>query len=99
MAAPDVLCIDGCQKMRDLTCITDILPTGFHGAVNVLGKPEVDCGIDCAGFEGQEWRPGGQIVKAPAAVLNSLMEITRPPGSIGIPGLYVTEDPGSRMKR
>jgi glutathione-independent formaldehyde dehydrogenase len=22
------------QKMRDLTCITDILPTGFHGAVN-----------------------------------------------------------------
>src|SRR6266403_1390610 len=22
------------EKMRDLTCITDILPTGFHGAVN-----------------------------------------------------------------
>src|ERR1700736_4466596 len=22
------------QRMRDLTCITDILPTGFHGAVN-----------------------------------------------------------------
>ena len=66
---------------------------------DVLGKPEVDCGNDCAGFEGQEWWPGGQIVEAPAAVLNSLMEITRPPASIGIPGLYVTEDPGSRMKR
>jgi glutathione-independent formaldehyde dehydrogenase len=29
-------------------------------------------------------------------VLNSLMEITRAPGSIGIPGLYVTDDPGSK---
>jgi threonine dehydrogenase-like Zn-dependent dehydrogenase len=30
---------------------------------DVLGKPEVACGIDCAGFEGQEWRPGSQIAK------------------------------------
>jgi uncharacterized protein GlcG (DUF336 family) len=29
-------------------------------------------------------------------VLNSLMEISRPAGSIGIPGLYVTEDPGAK---
>jgi glutathione-independent formaldehyde dehydrogenase len=29
-------------------------------------------------------------------VLNSLMEITRPAGMIGIPGLYVTDDPGAR---
>jgi glutathione-independent formaldehyde dehydrogenase len=28
-------------------------------------------------------------------VLNSLMEITRAAGAIGIPGLYVTEDPGA----
>jgi len=28
-------------------------------------------------------------------VLNSLMEVTRAAGSIGIPGLYVTEDPGA----
>ncbi|HCN72849.1 MAG TPA: formaldehyde dehydrogenase, glutathione-independent, partial [Pusillimonas sp.] len=31
---------------------------------------------------------------APATVLNSLMDITRAAGKIGIPGLYVTEDPG-----
>ncbi|MFD0517290.1 hypothetical protein [Paractinoplanes durhamensis] len=30
----------------------------------------------------------------PATVLNSLMEITRAGGAIGIPGLYVTGDPG-----
>jgi glutathione-independent formaldehyde dehydrogenase len=28
-------------------------------------------------------------------VLNQMMEITRPAGSVGIPGLYVTEDPGA----
>jgi len=32
------------QKMRDLTCITDILPTGFHGAVNAkLGVGSARC--------------------------------------------------------
>ncbi|RYF57418.1 MAG: formaldehyde dehydrogenase, glutathione-independent, partial [Cytophagaceae bacterium] len=33
--------------------------------------------------------------EVPAAVLNSLMEIARAGGAIGIPGLYVTEDPGA----
>lgn len=28
-------------------------------------------------------------------MLNSLMEITRAAGRIGIPGLYVTDDPGA----
>jgi len=152
------------RKIRDLTCITDILPTGFHGAVtakvgvgstvyiagagpvglaaaaaarilgaavvligdlnrdrlahakkvgfepidlmkhdrlgelvaDVLGVPEVDCAIDCVGFEAKGAGPSGHITEAPAVVLNSLMEITRAPGSIGIPGLYVTDDPGSK---
>jgi glutathione-independent formaldehyde dehydrogenase len=30
----------------------------------------------------------------PATVLNSLMALTRAGGAIGIPGLYVTGDPG-----
>ena len=36
-----------------------------------------------------------QHEEAPATVLNSLMEITRAAGAIGIPGLYVTDDPGA----
>ena len=32
--------------------------------------------------------------EAPATVLNSLMEITGAGGALGIPGLYVTGDPG-----
>ena len=149
------------EKIRDLTCLSDILPTGYHGAVSagvttgstvyvagagpvelacaaachllgaacvivgdlnpqrlaqaksfgcqtidiskresigeqieqILGVPEVDCGVDCVGFEA---RGHGADAKreAPATVLNSLMQVTRAAGAIGIPGLYVTEDPG-----
>jgi glutathione-independent formaldehyde dehydrogenase len=35
------------------------------------------------------------VVERPATVLNSLMEITRAGGALGIPGLYVTGDPGA----
>jgi len=147
------------EKMQDLTCLTDILPTGYHGCVcagvttgsttlisgagpvglaaaasafllgasvvivsdfngqrlnqaksfgcetidltqsgsmaeqveQILGVPEVDCAVDCVGFEAKE--RGGK--EQPATVLNQLMTVTRPAGRIGIPGLYVTEDPGA----
>jgi glutathione-independent formaldehyde dehydrogenase len=32
----------------------------------------------------------------PAIVLNQLIDVTRAAGAIGIPGLYVTEDPGAK---
>lgn len=150
-------------KIRDLTCLTDILPTGFHGAVTagvgpgstvyvagagpvgmaaaaaarllgaavvilgdlnpdrlaharrvgfqtvdvsldatlgeqieaILGTPEVDCAIDAVGFEARGHGHAGAQHEAPATVLNSLMEVTRAAGKIGIPGLYVTDDPGA----
>jgi glutathione-independent formaldehyde dehydrogenase len=59
----------------------------------ILGVPEVDCAVDAVGFEARGHGDGaGQ--EAPATVLNSLMEVTRAAGAIGVPGLYVTEDPG-----
>src|SRR2546423_5914257 len=59
----------------------------------IVGSPEVDAAIDCVGFEA---RGHGKdtVVERPATVLNSVMEITRAGGAIGIPGLYVTGDPG-----
>jgi glutathione-independent formaldehyde dehydrogenase len=60
----------------------------------ILGEPEVDCAIDCVGFEARGHGHNGSQVEAPATVLNSLMEVTRVAGRIGIPGLYVTDDPG-----
>src|SRR5208282_4864125 len=143
------------EKIRDLTCLSDILPTGFHGAVtakvgvgstvyvagagpvglaaaasarilgaaavligdmnkerlaltkhdrlgelvaDVLGIPEVDCAIDCVGFEAKAQGTDGKVIEAPAVVLNGLMEITRAAGAIGIPGLYVTDDPGAKER-
>ena len=148
------------EKILDLTCLTDILPTGYHGCVNagvttgstvlvsgagpvglaaaasaqllgaavvivsdfnkqrlaqaasfgcetidlsqggtigerieqILKVPEVDCTVDCVGFEAKQ--KGGQ--EQPATVLNQLMEATRAAGRIGIPGLYVTADPGAK---
>ncbi|MES2257062.1 MAG: formaldehyde dehydrogenase, glutathione-independent [Pseudomonadota bacterium] len=150
-------------KITDLTCLSDILPTGYHGAVTagvgpgatvyvagagpvglaaaasarllgaavvivgdmnharleharkvgfetvdlsldvtlaeqifqILGDAEVDCAIDCVGFEARGHGHAGAQVEAPATVLNALMEVTRAAGRIGIPGLYVTEDPGA----
>ena len=58
---------------------------------SVVGIPEVDCAVDAVGFEASG--PGGN--EAPAVVLNQVQTITRAGGSLGIPGLYVTGDPGA----
>src|SRR5580692_3407656 len=59
----------------------------------IVGIPEVECAVDCVGFEA---RGHGKeaVVERPATVLNSLMTATQAGGRIGIPGLYVTDDPG-----
>ena len=149
------------EKIRDLTLLSDILPTGYHGAVTagvkpgaivyvagagpvglacaaschllgaavvivgdmiperleqaksfgcetvdlrkdatlaeqieaIVGVPEVDCTVDCVGFEAKgHGHDSG--TEEPATVLNAAMEVTRAGGGIGIPGLYVTGDPG-----
>jgi glutathione-independent formaldehyde dehydrogenase len=60
----------------------------------ILGVPEVDCAVDAVGFEAHGY--GGEAtIERPATVLNSMMDITRAAGRIGIPGLYVTGDPGA----
>ena len=148
-------------KIKDLTLLSDIFPTGFHGAYSagvgpgsivyvagagpvglacasschllgaavvivgdmiperlaqarsfgcetvdltkdatlaeqieqIVGEPEVDQAVDCVGFEARgHGKDAG--VEQPATVLNSVMEVTRAGGGIGIPGLYVTGDPG-----
>ncbi|WTX07827.1 hypothetical protein OHV08_36920 [Streptomyces canus] len=58
----------------------------------ILGEPEVDAAVDAVGFEARAH--GKDAPEAPATVLNSLMGITRAGGAPGIPGLYVTDDPG-----
>ncbi|HYR91540.1 MAG TPA: formaldehyde dehydrogenase, glutathione-independent [Terriglobia bacterium] len=148
-------------KIKDLTLLSDIFPTGYHGAVKagvgpgtivyvagagpvglacaaschllgaavvivgdminerleqaksfgcevidlkksasladqitqIVGVPEVDAAVDCVGFEARGHGSDASVEK-PATVLNSIMEVTRAGGQLGIPGLYVTGDPG-----
>ncbi len=149
------------EKILDLTMLSDIFPTGFHGAYTagvksgstvyvagagpvglaaaysalllgaavvfvgdliperleqaksfgcepidvskgdpkdqiqeILGEPEVDAAVDAVGFEARGHGSDADH-EAPATVLNSIMDITRAAGSLGIPGLYVTGDPGA----
>jgi len=71
------------------------LDTPIHEQINqILGVPEVDCAVDCVGFEARGCGHHHQH-ETPAQVLNDLMGITRAGGGVGIPGLYVTEDPGA----
>src|SRR5260370_5160726 len=58
----------------------------------ILGEPEVDAAIDCVGFEARGH--GSDAGEAPATALNDVMTITQAAGKVGIPGLYVTGDPG-----
>ena len=149
-------------KIKDLTLLSDIFPTGYHGAVTagvgpgstvyvagagpvglacaaschllgaavvivgdmiterleqaksfgcevidlrkdvpleeaiaaILGVPEVDSFIDCVGFEARGHGKNASV-EQPATVLNTAMAVTRAGGAIGIPGLYVTGDPGA----
>ncbi|MDQ1123824.1 glutathione-independent formaldehyde dehydrogenase [Microbacterium trichothecenolyticum] len=148
------------EKILDLTMLSDIFPTGFHGAYTagvrpgstvyiagagpvgiaaavgaqllgaaavlvgdlnperlaqvraigfesvdvskgdprdqieqILATPEVDAAVDAVGFEARgHGADAGH--EAPATVLNSLFDVTAAGGAVGIPGLYVTGDPG-----
>jgi len=59
----------------------------------IVGVPEVDAAVDCVGFEARGHGHSAGVER-PATVLNSIMEVTRAGGALGIPGLYVTGDPG-----
>jgi len=77
----------GCETV-DLSTSGD-LPDKI---AQILGEPLVDAAVDCVGFEARGHGHGA--TEAPATVLNDVMTITQVAGKVGIPGLYVTGDPG-----
>jgi glutathione-independent formaldehyde dehydrogenase len=84
---------DRLAQARKFGCETIDLSSGeiADQIEQILGVPEVDCGVDAVGFEAKGHHGGEE---APATVLNTLMDITAAGGALGIPGLYVTADPG-----
>jgi len=153
------------EKIRDLTLLSDILPTGYHGCMEarvgagstvyiagagpvgrcaaasahllgasciivgdenrsrlnlvkqagyevvdtasgtpvpdqiekILGTGErwVDSGIDCVGLECHGHGPQGRSTNEEEAVINMLIQVIKPAGAIGIPGVYTDLDPGA----
>src|SRR5918912_1789306 len=81
----------GCETI-DLSATVDL-----RGALQQIlgGSGEVDAAVDCVGFEARGHGAEGSQGEAPATVLNTVMDITRAAGKLGIPGLYVTGDPGA----
>lgn len=62
----------------------------------IVGEPWVDAAIDAVGFDASaHGSAGAKGEAAPADVLNQLMDISFVAGGVGIPGLYVVEDPGA----
>jgi glutathione-independent formaldehyde dehydrogenase len=77
----------GCETV-DLTQDADLADM----IEQILGEPEVDAAVDAVGFEARGH--GAGAAEAPATVLNDMMTVARAGASMGIPGLYVTGDPG-----
>lgn len=63
----------------------------------IFGEREVDCGVDCVGFEAHgHGSASGE--EDPTAVLNGLFEVVRAGGGMGIPGIYTAGDPEAKTK-
>jgi glutathione-independent formaldehyde dehydrogenase len=63
----------------------------------IFGEREVDCGVDCVGFEahGHGAASGDED---PTAVLNGLFAVVRAGGGMGIPGIYTAGDPEAKTE-
>jgi len=63
----------------------------------ILGTGErwVDAGVDCVGLECHGHGPEGRGKNEEEAVINMLMEVVKPAGAMGIPGVYTDLDPGA----
>ncbi|TDD70971.1 formaldehyde dehydrogenase, glutathione-independent [Jiangella aurantiaca] len=87
---------DRLEQARSFGCETIDVSQGdpAEQIAQIVGEPEVDCAVDAVGFEARGH--GGEAqTERPATVLNTVMTVTRAGGGVGIPGLYVTGDPGA----
>jgi len=63
----------------------------------ILGEREVDCGVDCVGFEAHGYgKMAGE--EDSEAVLNALFAVVRAGGAMGVPGIYAEGDPHAKTE-
>jgi glutathione-independent formaldehyde dehydrogenase len=63
----------------------------------ICGSREVDCGVDCVGFEAHGHGPAS-AEEDPTAVLNGLFAVVRAGGGMGVPGIYTAGDPEAKTQ-
>lgn len=89
------------QLARNIGCETVDITSGTplpEQVEAIIGKPEVDCAVDCVGFEAHGM--GAHVGQEDAAgMLNALFEVVRAGGSIGLTGVYLPESPNSPDKK
>jgi glutathione-independent formaldehyde dehydrogenase len=82
------------ERAKAIGCYTiDLSSAGNIGEqiAKITGMPFVDCAIDCVGFEA--YAPGTKMSEEnPAAAFNSAIDVVKPGGGIGIPGVYTMMD-------
>jgi glutathione-independent formaldehyde dehydrogenase len=78
---------DRLEQARSFGCETIDVSKGdpTDQIEQILGMPEVDAAVDAVGFEARG-HGDSAAEERPATVLNSLMDVTRAAGKIGIPG-------------
>ncbi|GGU16094.1 formaldehyde dehydrogenase, glutathione-independent [Nocardioides albus] len=87
---------DRLKQAASFGCATADLSGGDALAdiiADIVGEPVVDAAVDAVGFEARGH--GRDAAEQPATVLNDIMDVARAGASLGIPGLYVTGDPGA----
>jgi glutathione-independent formaldehyde dehydrogenase len=87
---------DRLAQAASFGCATADLSTGdplTDIIADIVGEPVVDAAVDAVGFEARGH--GRDAAEQPATVLNDIMDVARAGASLGIPGLYVTGDPGA----
>lgn len=87
---------DRLKQAASFGCATADLSSGDALAdiiADIVGEPVVDAAVDAVGFEARGH--GRDAAEQPATVLNDIMDVARAGASLGIPGLYVTGDPGA----
>ena len=101
--AAGVYCIDHVQERLDKAESIGAIPINFDDGNpveqirDIRNDTGVDKGIDAVGYQAAAQgssAAGGEQEEIPNVVLNQMIDVVKPTGMMGIPGLYVPSDPG-----
>lgn len=100
MGASKVYVIDKIPERLQLAKKMGAIPVDFSAGdpveqvINMNNGNFVDKSIDSVGYQAKTYKHTNKEKEEPAIVINDMIRITKATGKLGIPGLYVPNDPG-----